>query len=92
MVVAAAGSGIFLLAVLACPISMGLMMLFMGRGMMGGKGGRGGKDERSEPTLGDLKAEHARLADKITRLDRDAPAAYASEEEATEREPIRSGA
>src|SRR6266852_6246412 len=32
-----AAGGIYLLALLACPISMGLMMVFMGRGMMGGQ-------------------------------------------------------
>ena len=92
MLVAAVGSGIYLLAVLACPVSMGLMMLFMGRGMMGGKGGRSGKDERSEPALQDLKAEQARLAEQIALLDRDESPVYAGEEAASEHETIRTGA
>src|SRR5437899_12544707 len=65
VVLAAAGSGLVLLAVLACPISMGLMMLFMGRGMMRGKNGApDSHDERSEPALADLKAEQVRLGGK----------------------------
>ena len=93
MLVAAAGGGIYLLALLACPVSMGLMMLFMGRGMMGGKKGEShGTDARSEPALEDLKAEQTRLAEKIALLDRDATPAHRGEEEATEREPIRTGA
>jgi hypothetical protein len=93
VVIAAAGGGIYLLALLACPVSMGLMMLFMGRGMMGGRNGASrGKDERSESALEDLKAEQARLAERIALLDRDAAPSPASEEEATERGPIRTGA
>jgi Protein of unknown function (DUF2933) len=93
VLVAAAGGGIYLLALLACPVSMGLMMLFMGRGMMGGKKGESRSTEKgSEPALEDLKAEQARLAEKIALLDRDAAPAHVREDGATEREAIRTGA
>ncbi len=67
----AATSGAFYLLALACPVSMGLMMLFMGKGMGMGKKrdstmGGSGHDEQS---LADLKAEQARLAEKISALE-----------------------
>lgn len=55
------------LAVLACPVGMGLMMFFMGRGMLGGKK----RDEAkagSADDLGALKAEAARLDARIVEL------------------------
>jgi len=70
MVIGATGSPLLLLAVLACPIGMGVMMLFMGRGMMGGK-----KKDTTTPlgdeagSLADMKAEQARLAEKISALE-----------------------
>lgn len=81
MVIGASGSPLLLLAVLACPVGMGLMMLFMGRGMMGGK-----KDTTTlggdASSLADMKAEQARLAEKISTLeDRQ------SQSPAAEREP-----
>jgi hypothetical protein len=61
------------LALLACPIGMGLMMFFMGRGAMGG---RRKADEATLPvndqsavTLAELKAEQARLAEQIDQLE-----------------------
>jgi hypothetical protein len=69
MVFAASGSSpLLLLAVLACPVGMGVMMLFMGKGMMGGK------KTAAEPhddggSLADMKAEQARLAEKISALE-----------------------
>lgn len=55
------------LALLACPIGMGLMMFMMGRGMMGGK-----KDESDTASVEELKAEHQRLTDQVERLEREA--------------------
>ena len=72
MLTGAIGASPFLLlAMLACPIGMGLMMLFMGRGMMGGKR----DDEKVDEPQGDagsltgLKAEQARLAEQIALLE-----------------------
>ena len=50
------------LAILACPVGMGLMMWFMAKGM------RGGKNE--EPVaLEELRDEHRRLGEEIDRLE-----------------------
>jgi hypothetical protein len=69
MLIGATGSSaLLLLAVLACPVGMGLMMLFMGRGMMGGMK----KDDQSKTdtaSLAEMKAEQARLAEKIEALE-----------------------
>lgn len=55
-----------LLAIMACPIVMGLMMLFMGKGMLSSKHGEPhALDRRS---LAELKAEQARLHEEIERL------------------------
>jgi hypothetical protein len=90
VLVAAAGSGIYLLALLACPISMGLMMWFMGRGMMGGK--RDSKSANSGgPSLEELKVEQARLAKKIAELDDDPASAWPADD-AADKEPARASA
>ena len=48
---------------------MGLMMVFMGRGMMGGqKRGKAGAPKKGE-SVEELKAEQARLAERIAALD-----------------------
>jgi DUF2933 family protein len=71
-VIAAVSPAIYLLA-LACPVGMGLMMLFMGRGMMGGrKPDQTSAASRDDESLADLKAEQARLAEKISALEESA--------------------
>lgn len=56
---------LLLLALLACPVGMGLMMWFMWRG------GKGQDRQPSGDSLPDLKAEQARLAQKIEALEGD---------------------
>lgn len=56
---------LYLLAVLACPVGMGLMMWFMFKGMKAGKRGD------APVSLAALKAEQARLSDSILALERD---------------------
>jgi outer membrane murein-binding lipoprotein Lpp len=55
------------LFLLACPISMVLMMVFMGMGMMGGK-----KKEPDASSVEELKADHDRLSAEVERLEREA--------------------
>jgi len=71
MLIAATGSSpLLLLAVLACPVGMGLMMVFMGRGMRGGAKQSGGRDTAADAdSLAEMKAEQARLAEKIEALE-----------------------
>lgn len=77
MLIGASGSSpLLLLAVLACPVGMGVMMLFMGKGMMGGKKTAEPRDDIG--SLADMKAEQARLAEKISALE---------ERQTSEREP-----
>lgn len=52
-------------ALVACPVGMGAMMWFMGRGMMGGKN----EGTTRAQGLPELKAEQARLAEKIEVLE-----------------------
>ena len=67
---ATASNGLLLLAVLACPVGMGLMMWFMGRGMRGGMKKSGDRDsEGAHDSLAAMKAEQARLAEKIEALE-----------------------
>jgi hypothetical protein len=55
------------LALLACPVGMGLMMWFMNRGNQGQKQNQ----EHSPAGVDDLRAEHARLSAEIERRERD---------------------
>jgi hypothetical protein len=55
------------LALLACPIGMVLMIFFMGRGMLGKK--RGDAKAGSGEDLASLKAEAARLDERIADLE-----------------------
>lgn len=55
---------LLLLPVLACSVGMGLMMCFMAKGM------RGKEDmPRTAASPAELRAEQARLADEIARLE-----------------------
>jgi len=82
------GTAWILLVALACPVMMGLMMLFMGRGMMSGKKQSGDQDDSGRNTLAKMKAEQARLAEKIDALEEKQPQAKPAEQ-ATDREPDR---
>ena len=66
MAIAAQLGGLTALLLLLCPISMGAMMWFMGKGMRSGR--------NSDRSLTDLKSEQARLAEKIATLESDKPA------------------
>jgi hypothetical protein len=55
------------LAVIACPVGMGLMMWFMTRGRRSGSS----PDANAATSLEDLRAEHRRLGAEIERLERD---------------------
>jgi hypothetical protein len=53
------------LLVLACPVSMGAMMLAMGRGRREPRS----TQESSQPSLAELRAEHERLGAQIEQLE-----------------------
>ena len=55
------------IAVLACPIGMGLMMLFMGRGMFGSAKRQQARHDAGGD-LASLKAEAARLDARIEKI------------------------
>jgi len=57
------------LAVLACPVGMGLMMWFMAKGMRSGSK----PDAKAATSVEELQAEHRRLGDEIERLERESP-------------------
>ena len=62
---------LFGLAILACPVVMGVMMWMMGKGMMGG----GKKDDQT--TVDEMRAEQQRLAGEVERLERERTGGYA---------------
>ena len=74
-----ATSPLLLLAVLACPIGMGLMMFFMARSMRGGRA-----PSTETESVPELKAEQARLAEKIEALERARAQDDPAEKELTE--------
>jgi hypothetical protein len=54
------------LALLACPVGMGLMMWFMSKGM---RSGEGRAEPESPASLEELRDEQARLSADIERLE-----------------------
>ena len=57
------------LAILACPVGMGLMMLFMAKGVRGGTRPEPTETEDLPGELGDLRDEHRRLGEQIEHLE-----------------------
>ena len=55
------------LAALACPVSMVVMMVWMMKGM--GMGAKKGGEPQDEESKSSLKAQQARLAEKIAELE-----------------------
>jgi hypothetical protein len=82
----AATSPLLVLVLLACPVGMGLMMLFMGRGMRGMKQNDGRQRDAEGSPLAQMKAEQARLAEKIETLEAQHSQPQATEP-ANDREP-----
>ena len=77
-------SGAFLLLGLLCPVSMGVMMWFMAKGMGGHKSTQSSVDPEAH-TLAELKTEHARLAEKISSLENQSATRSPETEESAEK-------
>lgn len=60
---------LYTLALLACPIGMALMMLLMGRGVLGGRRTEKRPDQAAEAELTELRTEQGRLAGQIEALE-----------------------
>ena len=56
---------IYAIPALACPVGMGLMMWFMGRGSREKPVGR-----NTPPSVEQLREEHARIAAELERIER----------------------
>lgn len=91
MLVGVTGSSpLLLLAVLACPVGMGLMMVFMGRGMRGGMTKKEPTQREEEATpLVEMKAEQARLAQKIEALESRESERKTEQSDEREANPVR---
>lgn len=59
------------LALLACPVGMGLMMWFMAKGM-------GGSDKKAKSEVESMRAEQQRLASEVERLERERSGEFAA--------------
>lgn len=59
---------LFILALLACPVGMGLMMWFMARGMKTEE-----KPDERPATVAELRERQARLEAELERLDGKSP-------------------
>ena len=68
---------LFALALLACPVGMGLMMLFMGRRMAGkgserhGPDGRAGHATPPGDELARLQSDNDRLSERLEAIERE---------------------